>query len=468
MYYVSKPNGAKEGPLPKETVVKSVQSGEYSSDTLIWCEGMDTWESIQRRFHDIMPPGKGASTSSLPSGMPPLPEFKHVASYYVNTSNEQKGPLSYEDLKLLLQQGELSGDNLVWEEGTSHWMRIGDIVTHRSSGTFVKGMADSVAGWVGTEQISNFSAKHIFGDIFKKHTEGEIIDFFCTGGPNTTPSLNQITATWPSPWIFTRILLLSVLLYFGFNWMANEFQGHPSSIMGLMFAGNFAIPFSFLILFAEFNICRDVPWFAIMKMLIGGGLISLVFALILFRHSNTVEAYWAGPIEEPAKLFAAVFMARKFYLNGRILTGLLCGAAVGAGFAIFESAGYVFEHLGATIVGAVAGVNTKAYGIDPDAVMIMRALLSPFGHIVWTAITAGGLWRVMGQDRFSIDKLLQGRFLRVAIVPVILHMFWNSSLMASSENMLYLKVGICGVVGWLLVLLLVSEGISQVRNEQNK
>lgn len=419
---------------------------------------MASWKSIQEQFQDIIPK-KVPSQGSPPSGMPPLPDVKPIASYHVNTPSGQKGPFTYDDLKSMLQKGDLSGDILVWEEGTSNWVKLRDVVSQRLSGTFVKGMADSVAEWGGTEKISNFNAKHFFGDIFKKHTEAEVIDFFCTGGPNTTPSLNQITATWPSPWIFTRILLLSVLLYFGFNWMALEFLGHPSSIMGLMFAGNFAIPFSFLILFAEFNIRRDMPWFAIMKMLIGGGLISLVFALILFRHSNTEGAYWAGPIEEPAKLFATIFMARKFYLNGRILTGLLCGAAVGAGFAIFESAGYVF--------GSLVTLMSGRYS-DPDFIMILRALLSPFGHIVWTAITAGALWRVMGQECFSIDKLLQGRFLRIAIVPVILHMFWNSSLMQSSGSMYYLKIGICGVAGWLLVLLLVNEGLGQVRNEQRK
>lgn len=458
MYYISKHNGTKKGPFSEEVVLKNFQSGEYSSDTLVWCEGMDTWESIQKRFHGIQPSKKEFSSRTLPPEMPSLPDVKSIASYYVNAPDGQKGPLSYNDLKSMFQQGEVSEDNWVWEEGTSYWVRAREIVAHRSSGTFVKGMADSVAGWVGTEKITNFSAKHFFGDIFKKHTESEVIDFFCAGGPNTTPRLDQIMATWPSPWVFTRVLILSLLLYFGFDWMAREFE-NPKTIPGLMFAGNFAIPFSFLVLFAELNIRRDVPWFAIIKMLIGGGLISLIFASILFKQSNPMEAYWAGPIEEPAKLLAAVFMARRFYLNGHILTGVLCGAAVGAGFAIFESAGYVFENLVALMSGRYS---------DPDAVMIMRALLSPFGHIVWTAITAGALWRVMAQDRFSIDKLLHSRFLRIAIVPVILHMFWNSSLMTSSENIWYLKVGLCGLIGWLLVLLLVNEGINQVRDQQSR
>lgn len=458
MYYVSKHNGTKEGPFSEEVVLQSLQSGEYSDDTLVWCEGMVSWKSIQEQFQNIVLPKKESSPSSLPPEMPPLPDVKPVASYHINTPSGQKGPFTYNDLKSMLQRGELSGDSLVWKEGTDHWVKMRDTVAYRPSGNLVKGMADSVAEWVGTEKISNFNAKHFFGDIFKKHTESEIIDFFCAGGPNTTPRLDEIMAAWPSPWVFTRVLILSLLLYFGFDWMAREFE-NPKTIPGLMFAGNFAIPFSFLVLFAELNIRRDVPWFAIIKMLIGGGLISLIFASILFKQSNPMEAYWAGPIEEPAKLLAAVFMARKFYLNGRILTGLLCGAAVGAGFAIFESAGYVFENLVALMSGRYS---------DPDAVMIMRALLSPFGHIVWTAITAGALWRAMAQDRFSIDKLLQSRFLRIAIVPVILHMFWNSSLMTSSGNMLYLKVGLCGVVGWLLVLLLVNEGINQVRDQQSR
>lgn len=483
-YYVTLPDKTQEGPYDINSLIARYQAGKYPTNSLVWCEGMSGWENIQQWIQkipassektEVTPPSYPQGAPSYPQGMPPLNENKLYGSYYAHTAEGKKGPLSQTELQGLFNSGVLQEDTPVWKEGTSDWVPLRDVISTRG---FVQGLADTLSNWTGTEKISNFNAKRFFGDIFKKHKEQEIVDFFCAGSSTTTPPLNQIVATWPSPWIFARVMLLSVLLYFGFSFVSNMYPDCTNVIPAVMFAGNFAIPFSVLVLFAELNLHRNIPWYGIFKLLLGGALISFFVALFLFEYTNVQEAYWAGPIEETAKLMAAVFIARKCYLNGRILTGMLCGAAVGAGFSIFESTGYVFTHLletignilGITLVAETSGSQIspqelEALALAPDVTMIMRALLSPFGHIVWTAITAGALWRTMGQKRFSFDMFLQGSFLRIAIVPVLLHMFWNSTLMAKFTPY---KWGICGLVAWGLALILVNEGIRQVRNEQNK
>ena len=52
------------------------------------------------------------------------------------------------------------------------------------------------------------------------------------------------------------------------------------------------------------------------------------------------------------------------------------------------------------------------------------------------------------------------RFLRVAIIPVLVHMFWNSSL---CDTFPLLKITICGAISWAVVLRLLAAGLAQVR-----
>src|SRR5207249_5192821 len=74
--------------------------------------------------------------------------------------------------------------------------------------------------------------------------------------------------------------------------------------------------------------------------------------------------------EESAKLATVIIFMRNKRFRWS-LNGLLMGAAVGAGFAAFESAGY-----------AVA--SAPALGLLQ--IMWSRAVLSPAGHVVWTAL----------------------------------------------------------------------------------
>lgn len=469
-FYITHKDGTQEGPYDDETLWRLLRHGTISDQTLVWETSTPGWVPLAEILngkkvapapaaHHLMHDGH---STEPPLHMPPLPEYACISYYVASGIDERSGPFSYEALIEMLHDGSLTLRDMVWKENGNEWYRASEVLAMPSDANMVRRMADSMANLVGIETIKGFHARKFFGDIFKKHSEQEIVDFFCAGSSKTTPLLSTVNPAWPSPWIFTRVLLLSILLYIGFNWACNEFE-NPLLVPGLLFAGNFAVPFSFLVLFAELNLVRNVSWYTIGKMIIGGGLISLIVASVLYANLKPGQAYWAGPIEEMAKLLATVLMARKYFLNGQILTGLLCGAAVGTGFAIFESMGYVFSHIGWQIALSVSGADDAF--VDPDAVMLMRALLSPFCHIIWTAIMAGALWKVSTAFRFSPVVFLNSAFLRIAIVPVLLHMLWNSNYM---PNHPFLKYGFCGLVGWMLVLLLVNEGISQIANMKQR
>ena len=160
----------------------------------------------------------------------------------------------------------------------------------------------------------------------------------------------------------------------------------------------------------------------------------------------------AGPEEETSKILAmiAVASAAKYRYK---LNGLLVGAAVGMGFAAFESAGYAFNILleGGEVEDMVANIN-------------MRGLLSPFCHIVWSAIAGCALWRVINGRAFKWRMLCDENFIRLFLVPVILHMIWNFPL----QLPFFGNCIIVGIAGWIVCLSLVQEGLHEVAAEQAK
>jgi RsiW-degrading membrane proteinase PrsW (M82 family) len=181
---------------------------------------------------------------------------------------------------------------------------------------------------------------------------------------------------------------------------------------------------------------------------------SILISLFGFEYSNLhwLGASSAGIVEEIGKLLAVVVFCRQGNYK-YILNGLLFGAAVGAGFSAFESAGYAFDRLWSSAnVDAMLGT------------MYTRAFLAPFGHVPRTAIAAGALWRAKGDRPFSFSMFVDARFLKAFSIPVVLHMIWNAPI-PSPFNVVQLSMG---VIGWIVVLGLVQQGLQQVRDEQRK
>lgn len=78
-----------------------------------------------------------------------------------------------------------------------------------------------------------------------------------------------------------------------------------------------------------------------------------------------------GLIEEVAKaVIVAVFLFKSKKSN-YILDGLLIGVAVGAGFAAFETAGYILRF------GMSSGLQAML------EIIKLRGFLAPGGHVAW-------------------------------------------------------------------------------------
>lgn len=426
------------------------------------------------------------------AAVPGMPQPPKPVLYYAHKDGVQTGPYDLEQLKKMILAGELANDVMVWTEGQSEWKPFSQVVskpvdvkalavnsalkTKDSAIKAVKKMDSLVGSAAGLGKLEGFRWGAFFSAVFKKHTDDEVYEIFNSGTPTSTPSIQDISTAWPTPWLFTRMLVygisLSILFYIGYVHFKN-----PNMIPGFIFFSSMAIPFAVFIMFYELNVRRDVSMYNAIRGLLGGGAASLLYTLLI--HSklsflNLEGAWWAGPIEEFAKLYAALFVARYIALrNSRILTGILLGCATGAGFAIFETAGYTFRYLVMDLL------QDEAQGVG---VAIMRGVLSPFCHVVWTAVTVGAFYLVSNlREKEKAEKLewkgidwravADFRFLRIAIIPIILHMIWNSGaiwgpLIGYSTVLRYVIYGFLGFVAWAVALRLVQVGIAQVRREK--
>lgn len=304
----------------------------------------------------------------------------------------------------------------------------------------------------GVEALEEFNLIELFSEVFKKHSADEVEEYFTVGTASTTPVIHDVETNWPKPWVFFRTFTSAIIVYFGFVQAWQEFQ-NLNLIPGLITVGSFAIPLATLIFFFEVNVRKNVSLYQVIRLVFLGGILSLVFSLFLFRISNSLALSWlgasvAGLAEEPGKLLA-LLMVVNITKYRYIHNGLLFGAAVGTGFAAFESAGYAL----------VSGLSSADAMLR---VIAIRGLLAPFSHIVWTGMSAAALWKVKGAQTFEFEMLQDSRFLRVFAIAVVLHMIWNSPI----ELPFYGKYLALGFIAWVIILGFLQDGLKQLRHEK--
>jgi RsiW-degrading membrane proteinase PrsW (M82 family) len=214
--------------------------------------------------------------------------------------------------------------------------------------------------------------------------------------------------TWP------RIFVVGLIL-----WVASVFvtlnTGNIALLPTLVLLGSFLVPVSFVAW--AFDHWRDehVTMEAVVSAFVVGGLLGVLGASVLetyLLHPSPLLFLGVGLIEEAAKLAALVFVTRRLPYR-HVRDGIVLGAAVGFGFAAFETAGYAF-----TALLTLHGLSLHAL-VETE---LLRSVLAPFGHGLWTAILGGVLFREARDGGFRYTWLLLGTYLWVSV----LHALWDS------------------------------------------
>jgi RsiW-degrading membrane proteinase PrsW (M82 family) len=209
----------------------------------------------------------------------------------------------------------------------------------------------------------------------------------------------------------------------------------------------------------ELCIASRLNGYHVAKAVVVGGLISIIFTLVLNElpvvSNFTFTPMLAGPVEETAKLFAAIFIARNWVKARQVQDGIVLGAAVGAGFAMIETAGYIFESF---IVFHDDGIFLDWHGAI--GTLVIRAIMSPFAHVLWTAVVVGSLWHASKESDSKLNGFFSHVFLRIFIFIVGLHALWNSPFFLPFEDTVSAVVGkylLIGLSGWYILLQLRSS-----------
>ena len=213
---------------------------------------------------------------------------------------------------------------------------------------------------------------------------------------------------WP------RVLLTGLVLWAA-TVIVTFLTSNTNLIPTIVLLGSFLVPVTFVVWAFEHTVTREVGIQTVFSTFVVGGVLGVlgasVFETYLLRPSLWLYA-GVGLIEEGVKLLALAWVARKVQPK-TLQSGLLLGASVGFGFAAFESAGYALNAL-----FTVHGLSL----INVVETELLRGLLAPFGHGLWTAITGGVLFAVSRNGRYRVTGSLILTYLGVSL----LHALWDS------------------------------------------
>lgn len=331
------------------------------------------------------------------------------------------------------------------------------------------GMTDHVESMIGGGRHVNLEFGHFFSEVSRRHTKDQAEQIFIYGTSSTTPTIQEAGYQWRRPWLYSRILAVMLLSLAALSviWF---FFGNVLMLPGIMLLGAFSTPFATLVFFYEMNVPRNISFLEMLEDFFMGGVasIALVHPLSIFIPGNGtgafVPAMLTGLFEELAKLVIIAFVIHRSVEGRYILNGLLFGAAVGAGFASFESAGYAFGVLlkaaselspsEASVAMTESSIIMLESSIAMMANIIMRGLLAIGGHVAWSAVTGAALSIALNRGPFTWKVLGNPKFWGLFAIPIVFHGLWDWLTLLA---VIPLVLGI-----WVVLLVLIRRGFLEV------
>ncbi|MEV6844442.1 PrsW family glutamic-type intramembrane protease [Actinoplanes sp. NPDC051411] len=224
-----------------------------------------------------------------------------------------------------------------------------------------------------------------------------------------TPAENSAVGTrrWPRTflgglalWVATVVVVL--------------LTGSLALVPTLILLGSFLVPVTFVAWAFERRDSGELTATLVFSTFVAGGVLGVLGASVLERyllHPSAWLFFGVGLIEEAAKLGALMLLTRRLRTRS-VHDGIILGAAVGFGFAAFESAGYSLAAM-----FTVDGLSVSQI-VQTE---VLRGLLAPFGHGLWTGILGGVLFAGWRRGSWLTPRLVLA-YLGVSI----LHGLWDS------------------------------------------
>jgi RsiW-degrading membrane proteinase PrsW (M82 family) len=229
-----------------------------------------------------------------------------------------------------------------------------------------------------------------------------------------------------------RFFVIGLLLWVA-SVVVTFWTGNVNLVPTVILLGSFLVPVTFVVYAFQRHADQVVTAQHIFAAFVYGGVLGVLGASILeaefLKQPSAATYLGVGLIEEAVKLAALWLLAWRLPRYS-MRDGIVLGATVGFGFAALESAGYAF-----TALFTMEGLSLQNL-VETE---VLRGLLTPVGHGLWTAILGGVLFRTAARTgRLRLTGGLVGWYLLVAL----LHSLWDASR---------------GIAVWLTLLLTATQ-----------
>ena len=273
--------------------------------------------------------------------------------------------------------------------------------------------------YFGEDHEWKIKRKFLRGGAFHLHSRNEFDRAVTQGMFKNDPSHKNGIAP---PFLFFYLLLVCFFCF------TLSIRIDPA--IGFLFSSSMVV-LPALVFVYEIEFPRTIGLLRVIFIFLVGGMASILVALFFnlfgFFLPDVALLILAGPIEEFAK--AALVVAAVLILKPRhVLTGLLIGFSIGAGFTVFENIMYSSNSYVSDIVIALTEENEaigeaiSAAGWFAVVTGLVRSVTDIFiGHHYWAAIYGGALVLCKRDEPLSGKHIFNRNVLIVFFICVALH-----------------------------------------------
>jgi protease PrsW len=183
--------------------------------------------------------------------------------------------------------------------------------------------------------------------------------------------------------------------------------------------GSFLVPATAVCWYLDHYRTGELDPSRVFSAFLVGGVLGVLAASILeawLLQDGLLIYLGVGFLEELAKLLALLVVARGIARH-TVRDGIVLGAAVGFGFAALESSGYAFSAL-LVREGSVVRLSLGSLVFTE----LLRGILAPVGHGLWTGILGGVLFGASRNGHLRLTPGVVGAY----VIVSLLHGLWDS------------------------------------------
>jgi protease PrsW len=261
-----------------------------------------------------------------------------------------------------------------------------------------------------------------------------------TGTEATADAPDAASRRWAPPW--WAVFLIGLLLWgasIGAAYITTDLILLPTIVL----LGSFLVPVTAVVWYLDHDPSPELTPRRLFSAFVIAAAIGVLAAALLEYYlvgTGLLGNLEVGLIEELVKAVLIVFVAwgiHRFHTRD----GMVLGAAVGFGFAALESSGYALASL-----FVVHGQQIALSLTSVVATELIRGILAPFGHGMWSAIVGGVIFSAAARrGHLRLTWSVAGAYLLVSVL--------HAAFDATNGIIGYVVVSIVGLIPlvWLWV-----------------